>query len=216
MRGSEEGEKHRRLWQKVLLQAYMDAISRVRSSERLAAGIHARAWLTSRDPDFLQVCAMAGLEHAEVRRKMAAHFAERDRRLGRLRSRDRNQPLLLSAPAAPARRASVLGRRGRDARAFVSGAEGATDRFGIFWTWRELDAMSYGAYMDAMGRRTRDLRRRANLSEYAAEIVGSIRTAHKVFASSQEEAERLAKNLHLDNVRQDFFKPLVGRATLAV
>ncbi|MET0155740.1 MAG: hypothetical protein ABW189_06530 [Rickettsiales bacterium] len=76
----EEGIKCRRLWQKVLLQAEMDARSEVNSAQRRAAKTHARAWLTSRDKDFIYICALAGLDPDLTRKGFAALFAEREKR----------------------------------------------------------------------------------------------------------------------------------------
>jgi hypothetical protein len=64
-----------RLWQKVLLQAWMDATMSGDGDRVRAHRAHAKAWLQSSDADFLFVCWSAGMNPAHVRQKFRRYFA---------------------------------------------------------------------------------------------------------------------------------------------
>ena len=64
-----------RLWRKVLEQIVMDAMSNAKGEVWRARRAHARAWLQSSDPTFLEVCWLGGLDPVFVREKMKAYLA---------------------------------------------------------------------------------------------------------------------------------------------
>jgi hypothetical protein len=65
-----------RLWQKVLLQVWMDATSHMKGEVAATRKAHSIAWLQSSDEDFSHVCWLAGFSPAYVREKFRTFFVK--------------------------------------------------------------------------------------------------------------------------------------------
>jgi len=71
-----ETQSFQRLWQKVILQAVMDAESNIATSQARAGKLHARAWLTGSSPDFTMVCELAGFDPQDIRARFQQYFTQ--------------------------------------------------------------------------------------------------------------------------------------------
>ena len=58
-----------RIWQAVIIQAFIDLCYKGQSKNRLLHKNNAKAWFFSNSRDFFDVCVMAGYNPAIVRRK---------------------------------------------------------------------------------------------------------------------------------------------------
>jgi hypothetical protein len=73
--GDMEGDRSRRLWCAVILQALDDAVSQGQDTESRES---ARKWLTNPSKDFDRACHLAGLEPCRVRTSAKAKIADAD------------------------------------------------------------------------------------------------------------------------------------------
>ncbi|UAT43437.1 hypothetical protein GUI12_01395 [Anaplasmataceae bacterium AB001_6] len=71
-----ETAKNRSLWRGVILQAILDASSMAKRTENVVEKKRATEWLTNMNPDFIEVCHMAGYPPEYVRKK-AITFLEK-------------------------------------------------------------------------------------------------------------------------------------------
>jgi hypothetical protein len=92
------GDKYRRIWLKVIAQAYMDAVLQSRNPVKKTAAKRARAWITAGDADFKEVCALAGLDYKATQVKLIKALRQADAVRHATRSRAYGVPLRLTPP----------------------------------------------------------------------------------------------------------------------
>ena len=92
------GDKYRRIWLKVIAQAYMDAVLQSRNPVKKTAAKRARAWITAGDADFKEVCALAGLDYKATQIKLIKAIKQTDAARHATRSRAYGAPLRLTPP----------------------------------------------------------------------------------------------------------------------
>ena len=67
---SDESISMKRLWQKVIYQAFVDAVSNSRKKKEQIRKMIAREWLLNADDTFYDVCMRAGLEPLLIKRNV--------------------------------------------------------------------------------------------------------------------------------------------------